>query len=76
MDSFIQKMQCENCKIKCPIKDRVTFPICVPSTLEQAKQLKKILDSYYMCFGFTDEISSFFDTLCNEIDNTEEALNG
>jgi len=62
-------------EMECPIKDRVTFPICVPSTLEQARQVKEILRSYCQCFGFTDEVSSFYGTLCCEIDREEDTLN-
>jgi len=74
MDSFVQELQCKNCKKKCPIEDRVTFPICVPSTLEQARQVKEIILSYhnYQEDKFSREISSFFDTLCCEIRDQEE----
>jgi len=60
--------------MECPIKDRETFPICVPSTLEQAKQVKEIILSYhnYQEDKFSREIGSFFGTLCCEIDQVEE----
>ena len=64
--------------VECPIKDRVTFPICVAFTLEQAEQCKDLLEyaKTYSEDGFTKEISSVYDSLCCEIDKAKETQGG
>jgi len=52
----------------CPIDSRI-FPLCVPSTLEQGKQVRDILEKID---NKTDELSSFYDTLCTEIWKQED----